>query len=73
LALPPLLASLRWLLLLPVLAFPWLAGLAGVATAEAVSLDGGVDEVGDAVDGLPQSLWAAAETASPWPGPGGVS
>jgi hypothetical protein len=76
LALPPLLASLPWLLLLPVLtlpAFPWLAGLAGVATADAVSLDGGVDVVDDVVDGLPQSLWAAAETASPWPGPGGVS
>jgi hypothetical protein len=36
-------------------------------------LDGVVDVVVDLVDGLPQSLWAAAETVSPWSGPGGVS
>jgi hypothetical protein len=59
---------LPWFSLLPFA--PLLVGtvLTGV---DPVSLDGGVVPAGSLV-GLPQSLCAAAETVSPWPGPGGV-
>jgi hypothetical protein len=65
-----LLSALLALAATPPLAFLWLPADVPV---EGASLDGGVDVAVDSVDGLPQSLWAAAETACPWSGPGGVS
>ncbi|HKA04950.1 MAG TPA: hypothetical protein VKD67_11485, partial [Acidimicrobiales bacterium] len=50
----------------------WPVLLEATVDAGGLSLDGGVEPAADSVGALPQSLCAAADTASPCPGPGGT-